>query len=366
MRVAIAGLYENKILVVQFEIVTRNGEITVRSEGCVELHCKEFIHPHGISWIDDGTIVIACRGTGVIVVSVPPTSSRGDIVEVEPLLKLSEGRDRILRSPGSVAVTRLSDQYFDCLVCNNLQSYVSRHIIQKRNGFKAISSLRLFERDLKVPDGIAISADGDLVAVSNHHRHRIDVFGNDAGSATHSLPVFSLGGVLYPHGVRFAMGDRLLLVADAGAPFVHVYARGGPSWKAASVPDTSIKVIGDEAFRRGHKNPEEGGPKGLDALADGSLLVISCQEAPIAFFDFRAVRDHLTGPGMAYHRETRSGHARLLETTISAMRGQHDQMRSLQAEIGKLKAIQDRRLDRRLLRLIKGWALKKLAEIEKR
>ncbi|MBL9050059.1 MAG: hypothetical protein JNK19_08110 [Tabrizicola sp.] len=365
-RLAIAGYNENRILVIQVEVVTENGAMTVLSDGCVELRCQDFDHPHGISWIDDDTVVIANRGKDVIVLSVPAVSSAGDNVEVEPLLRLSEGSDEIIKSPGSVAVTRLSDEYFDCLVCNNYRNYISRHIIRKRNGFEVVSSLRLFEHGLKVPDSIAISAEGDLVAVSNHHRHRIDVFSNDAGSATHSPPVLSLGGLHYPHGVRFAMDDRLLLVADAGAPLVHVYARGGPSWKAASGPDASIRVIDEESFRRGHKNPEEGGPKGLDTLADGSVLVVSCEEVPIAFFDFRTIRDQLVGPAMTDHRESRSGEARMLETALSAMRGQHDQMKSLQAEIGKLKAMQDRRLDRRLLRLIKGWALKKLAEIEKR
>ena len=365
-RLAIAGFNENKILVIDIKVVTENGVMSIQSEGCVELRCPDFNRPHGVAWIDDGTLVIANREQDVIVVAVPATSSGGDAVEIEPLLRLSEGNDGIIRSPGSVAVTRLSDQCFDFLVCNNYRNYVSRHIIQKRNGLQVISSLRLFEHDLKVPDSIAISADGTLVAVSNHFRKRIDVFRNDAGSAAHSPPVFSLGVPHYPHGVRFAMQDRLLLVADAGAPFVQVYARGETLWKAASGPAVSIRVMDDDAFQRGHTNPEEGGPKGLDVLADGTVFVVSCEEVPIAFFDFRSTRDQYAGPDAAVHREFRSNEVGMLETSISVMKGQHEKIGMLQAEVVKLKAERDRSLDRRLLRLVRRVANKILAAAEKR
>lgn len=365
-RLAIAGFNEDKILVIQIRTVTEAGVMSVQSDGCVELRCPEFNRPHGISWIDDGTLAVANRGKDVVIVSLPAVSNAGDVVGIEPLLRLSEGGDGIIGSPGSVAVTRLSDQYFDLLVCNNYRHYVSRHIIHRQNGFKVISGLRLFKQGLKVPDGIAVSTDGELVAVSNHDRKRVDVFRNGTGSGTQSSPVFSLGVPHYPHGVRFAMEDRLLLVADAGAPFVHLYVRDGTSWKAASGPVASIRVMDDHSFQRGRNNPEEGGPKGLDILADGSVLVVSCEEVPIAFFDFRSVCDQFVGPDTADRREFRSSEARMLETTLAALAGQHDQIRDLQAEVATLKAIRDRSLDRRLLRLVKRGALKILAAAEKR
>jgi DNA-binding beta-propeller fold protein YncE len=365
-RLAIAGFNEHKVLVVQITIVTENGVMSVQSEACVELHCSDFKSPHGLAWIDDGTLVVANRGKDVIVVSVPAVCNAGEAVEIDPLLRLSKGSDGIIRSPGSIAVTRLNDDYFDFLVCNNYRHYISRHIIHRSNGFEAISDVRLFEHGLKVPDGIAISTDGELVAVSNHHGKRVDVFRNDAGSGTQSHPVFSLGIPHYPHGVRFAMEDRLILVADAGAPLVHVFARDGSTWKGAENPLLSIKVIDDDAFRRGHKNPMEGGPKGLDILADGSLFVVSCEEVPIAFFDFRSVRDRLVEPDTTNHRHFRSSEARLLDTIMATMKGQHDQMGALRAEVAQLKPKRDPSLDQRLLRLLKRAAVKALGSGHKR
>jgi DNA-binding beta-propeller fold protein YncE len=357
-RLAIAGFIEDKILVIQIRLAADKEGMTVRSEGCVELRCPDFRRPHGVAWIDDDTLVVANRGKDVIIVPVPAVSDAGETVEVQSLLRLSESGDGTIKSPGSVAVTRLSDEYFDCLVCNNYRHYVSRHILRRRNGFDVLAGLRLYEHGLKVPDSIAVSTDGDLVAVSNHHGQRIDVYRNGADSGPNSPPAFSLGVPHYPHGVRFAMENRLILVADAGAPLVHVYARSGPSWKSAPGPDASIRVMDDDSFNRGHKNPEEGGPKGLDILADGSVMVVSCEEVPIAFFDFRAVRDQLAGPETTEQRDSRSSAARMLETTIAAMKGQHDQIALLQAENVRLKAIRDRSLDRRILRLVKRWALK--------
>lgn len=358
-RLAIAGFNENKVLVIQIEVVSENGIMSVRSEECVELLCPDFNRPHGLSWIDDDTLVVANRGEDVILVSVPAVSNKGGAVVLEPELRLSEGCEDIIASPGSVDVVRLDDEYFDLLVCNNYRNYVSRHIIKRKNGFTAIAGVPLFKQGLKVPDGIAISRNGELVAISNHDCKRVDVFPNHPDSATATYPVASLEVSHYPHGVRFAMEDRLLLVADAGAPMVHVFVRNDTAWTSAKSPHLSLKVIADEVFRRGQRNPQEGGPKGLDILADGSLLVVSCEALPIAFFDFRPLRDRLVKPDLTNLRQVRSSDARLLDTVMAIVKAQHDQIGALRAELAKSavkKALPRPSLDRRIWRLLKRLA----------
>lgn len=349
-RLAIAGFSGNKILVIRLSTITEESGTSVLADACVELACPDFAQPHGLSWIDDETLVVANRKKDVIVVPVPPTSDAGATVEVEPLLSLSGGSDGIISTPGSVAVARLSDQYFDFLVCNNYRNYISRHIVRRTNGFEVVSGVRLFEEGLKVPDSIAVSSDGELVAVSNHYGKRVDLFENNSGSDKLSPPVFSLGVPHYPHGVRFAMQDRLILVADAGAPFVHVYARGEGSWKASTGPTASIRVLDDQTFKRGQVNPEEGGPKGLDILADGSLLAVSCEEVPVAFVDFRPVRDQLVGPAAHELVQSRSRDVRMVDTLVATLKSQHAQIGVLEAE---LRARRNGRLHRRIKRLLK-------------
>jgi DNA-binding beta-propeller fold protein YncE len=257
----------------------------------------------------------------------------------------------------------LTDRYLDLLVCNNYRHNVSRHIIQKDNGFQVVASLRLFEHDLRIPDSIAVSAGGDLVAVSNHERQRVDVFSNDAGSALRARPLFSLKVTDYPHGVRFGMDDRLILVADAGAPHVHVFARGKDGWSDAASPPVSIRVMDDDAFQRGRRNPQEGGPKGVDILSDGSLFVVSCEEVPIAFFDFRSCRDQLLGHDIAGPRPSRLPEAQVLDVAIATMKGQHEQILALRSEIAGLAKRHQARKDnpgRKLLSLVKRATLKAL------
>lgn len=349
-RLAIAGFNENRVLVIQIKTVTKDGVISVQSDACVVLLCTDFKKPHGVAWIDDGTLVVANRAKDAIVVPVPAVSHLGEAVQVEPMLRLSEGTDDLVSSPGSVGVIRLTDQHFDILLCNNHRNYVSRHIVHRRNGFEVIAGLRLLEHDLKIPDSISASDDGKYVAVSNHYGKRVDVFRNEAGSTPQSPPAFSLGGILYPHGVRFGIADRLVLVADAGAPLVHVYVRDGLSWTSAKTPAASIKVIDDEDFRRGQANPQEGGPKGVDILADGSLFVVSCEEVPIAFFDFRSMRDQLVGAEVTEDLQSRSSEALIIETSITAIKGQQAQIATLREELTRLEALLDRTLGRRLRR----------------
>ena len=88
-----------------------------------------------------------------------------------------------------------------------------------------------------------------------------------------------LRGATYPHGLRFAADDRRLLVADAGAPYVHVFAADG-SWQGASYPASTIRVMDDETFERARHNPQEGGPKGIDLDPRTKLLIVTSESTP--------------------------------------------------------------------------------------
>src|SRR4029453_3542351 len=111
-------------------------------------------------------------------------------------------------------------------------------------------------------------------------------FRNDADLSPASQPVAVLNGIQYPHGVRFAADGKTIFVADAGAPFVHVY-RGGEEWAGDHQPAVSVWVLSEESYLRGRTDPSQGGPKGVDITADERLMVISCDEERFAFFYLR-------------------------------------------------------------------------------
>jgi hypothetical protein len=80
-------------------------------------------------------------------------------------------------------------------------------------------------------------------------------------------------------------------VADAGDPVVHVYAKGGNSWRGSRKPVTSIEVMDAEVFLKGRHNAQEGGPKGIDIDNEMNVLVTTCEHQALAFFDLSAVLD---------------------------------------------------------------------------
>lgn len=316
-RLAIAGLTENKILVIDIRPVARDGVRVIESEACVEITCDAFVMPHGVAWIDDHTLIVANRERGLVVISVPPCGPQAPSVRAEPLLDMVPAKANHIQTPGAVAVMRLGDGLFDILSCNNSSHHVSRHRLQRKERFEVIEHDTFLGTGFQIPDGVTVSDDAGLIAISNHYAKRVDVFPNRCERGTHAQAICSLAKHGYPHGVRFAAGDRLLLTADAGRPYVHVFRRGGDRWGGTVKPALSIRVIGEEAFKLGHTNDEEGGPKGLDVSGDGSFFVVSCQAVPIAFFAFAETASRLLAKPAA---ASSAGWWSLLMTSLGNLR----------------------------------------------
>jgi hypothetical protein len=193
----------------------------------------------------------------------------------------------VVKTPGSVSVSRIGQGLHEVLVCNNYVHHVSRHILDERLGFSVEGSSIFLSKGLDIPDGIASSHDGRWIAVSNHNDHSVFVYENVPGLDLSGLHSGRLAGIAYPHGVRFAAGGKYLLVADAGAPFVHIFESSGGIWRGERNPTASVRLMDEETFLSGHHNEQEGGPKGIDICHDNRVLVASCEEQPIVFMDMR-------------------------------------------------------------------------------
>ena len=97
--------------------------------------------------------------------------------------------------------------------------------------------------------------------MSNHNTHSVLLYersqlGEDAD------PVGILRGVNYPHGIRFGADDAYLVVADAGAPYVHVFRPSDDGWDGVSYPAATITVMDDDTFLRGRYNQHGGRAEG--------------------------------------------------------------------------------------------------------
>lgn len=288
-RLAVAAFNENRLVVLEVEAGWNTEPPTVALRNSLDVHSDALQRPHGICWIDERTIVVANR-TGQLVIFELPSEPTSGQVNLSPVKTLGDNANDLLKTPGSVSAVPVGADLIELIVCNNYVHHVSRHLVDRRADYAQIASEVLIHDGLTIPDGVTHSPSGCWIAVSNHGHHNVLLFRNDRDLGPTSPPQGVLNGITYPHGLRFTDNGKSILVADAGAPLVHLYRSDG-NWTGEHQPDASIQVLSDESFERGNTDPTTGGPKGIDVTRDGKLMVVSCHEEPLVFFDVRRSLD---------------------------------------------------------------------------
>ena len=61
------------------------------------------------------------------------------------------------------------------------------------------------------------------------------------------------------------------------------------NWRGVRSPSITAKVLSDEDYLRCRISREDGGPKGLDIDEENNLLVVSCENQPLAFYDLTSI-----------------------------------------------------------------------------
>ena len=279
-RLAIACYKKNRISLFGFE---RSPQPFL--SGPLEISSPHLDQPHGIDFIDENTLVVANRSGNVVIFQLPErTDGEAEVVRI-----LEKAETTFIKNPGSVAVTRTEDNEFHILICNNYVHTISRHRLRKEHRYELLSNDLLLQSRLNIPDGIAASRNNRWLAVSNHGLYCVYIYENRAGLGPNSAPTGILRQVRYPHGLRFSSDGSTLVVADAGSPFIYLYRSPTHGWTGVHHPTAAIRVLDQETFQKGHSNPQEGGPKGLDICNQDQLLVVTNEQQPLAFFDFSAM-----------------------------------------------------------------------------
>jgi hypothetical protein len=322
-RIAIAALLTNRILLVDVETDAENAGAPVRLTRAVELVSAALARPHGVAWIGDERLIVANREGAVALFEIPARGTGPARLSLDPLLTIGHPRDPVI-TPGSLSVFDLGAGLIELLVCNNYVHTVSRHLLDARAGFGVVASDILLADGIDVPDGVAHSPTGRWLAVSNHYDHCVHLYRNAPDLGRNSAPCGLLTGFDYPHGLRFSEDETALVVADSGAPFVHLFRAQDGNWEGERAPALSLKVMTDDEFERARDNPEEGGPKGLDLSPDGRLLVITCTQLPLAFFDFAAIAGPLASAPRRPLDEAERGRESLLRFLAAAGRTLED------------------------------------------
>ena len=259
-----ASFYRNRVVVFDVDIASSSGATQVALTGGVELSSSALQWPHGVDFLDDDTVIVTSRGRDVAFFELPPGNRDVRSLEVLPIARWPSDRTTLMNAPGSVAVSHVGDDGCEVLICNNDGHTVTRHLLDCDAGRAVRHSEILLQKYLDIPDGVSVSPDRRWIAVSNHATHHVLLYQNSPALSANAEPDGILRQASYPHGLRFSADGRHLFVADAGAPYLHIYAQDSDEWRGVRHPLATVRIMDDPMFERGRRNPEEGGPKGLD------------------------------------------------------------------------------------------------------
>jgi len=298
-RLAVAALTRNRIAVFDVAIPASPGAMQVALTGGVELSSAALHEPHGLDFVDDDALIVTSRGSDVALFELPPGASSVPAHQVRPTARWPAGRANVLDVPGSVAVTRIDRDSYDVLICNNGGHTVARHVLSRGARGAPDTTQVLLRKYLEIPDGVSVSSDRRWIAVSNHNPHNVLLYGNSTALNENSQPDGILRGTHYPHGSCFSTDGGHLFVADAGAPYVRIYAREPDDWRGVRYPVASVRVMPDAVFERGRHSPAHGGPKGIDIERASGVVVVTSECQPLAFFDRRSLLQHVSANGSA-------------------------------------------------------------------
>jgi len=285
---AVAGYAKNKIAVFNIDIdITDGTKITLAD--AFELYSEQLKEPHGLDFLDEETIIVTNRSGNAIFLKLPTDEKLKNRFNLTPLEVIRSDAVGLLHGPGSASISRIDRKLHEALICSNYGNYVTRHQVDLSAGCSVKSNEVLLKKWLAIPDGVCISRDRHWIAISNQKMRGVFLYEYTSSLGALSEPDGILRYVFSPHGVRFTPDGEFIVVADGGAPYVHIYAKSRSSWRGAHTPITSLRVMEDEEYLRLRSNPHEGGPKGIDVDNAMSVLAVTCESRPLAFFDLRAI-----------------------------------------------------------------------------
>jgi DNA-binding beta-propeller fold protein YncE len=336
-RLAVAGFTKNSILV----LTVRRLSNEVIIESALTIGCPDFSFPHGVFWLSERRLVVANRGGDVTFIDVPDQRNTG-MAEVSAILTLRSDNIDLLRAPGSVSGFPVGENLLELLVCNNSGHYVTRHLLKADEELIVLGSQIAVRDGLSVPDGVTYDKARRWAAVSNHDHHTVHIY-RVADFGHFDCPAAVLRGMSYPHGLRFSATGQFLFVADAGDRFVQVFKRPGPDWTGEVAPSEAIQVVDEETFLRGRENEQEGGPKGVDLSSDGSILVCSCHQQPLAFFQVDSLLRSLGEIVSTDTPAARQPAEQVLMDWVQSSRGEHsalhDRLARAESQVANAQAV---------------------------
>lgn len=234
-RLALAGYVTNRILVLSVRVVPAGDTYKVLIEDYQMLSSESMRNPHGVSFINEDTVIVANRGGGVSIFRLPPANTGEREFDLVPVRRIRRNLLRMRFTPGSVDLYNDNAGTYKALVCNNYAHVVTSYSLEPGEHFRVGYEGVLLERGLEIPDGISVSGDHRWIAISNHADGTVRIYENVPELNRRSDTTGILRGMGCPHGIRFTADDRYLIVADAATPWVHIFESGDGDWGAPEI-----------------------------------------------------------------------------------------------------------------------------------
>lgn len=293
---AIASYYINKIFIFKLELQQDHGKLQILLTDYLEINSSNFDHPHGIGWFDNQTIIVANRKANPAVIPLPTIWPNDRVCNLRPIQTLKFGKLAVpdvqkVGANSNLCVSKLDQNLFAVYVCSNNGNVVTHHILNANNNFQVENSKILLKKDLKVPDGVRVSDNGNWIAVSNHLCDCVHVYSTQSDLTVESAALALLKGTLFPHGLGFYDDDRIIVVSDSGAPFVHFYYSPTGDWNGEFLPVYTMQVISNEDFTELHVKKSDGGPKGISIFSN--ILAVTSQKIILKFVDLDKICENL-------------------------------------------------------------------------
>lgn len=320
---AIVSFSGNKIVIFRVEVHETDLEMRLVVDHALTVFSLHLKYPHGVAWLDDESLIVANRKGDVTLFRLPLNAGLAS-VELLPFQHFSNRN--VLSEPGSVCVCKLDQHHLEVFVCNNSSSTVAQYILREKS-FSIVSGSILLEKDLDLPDGIAVSRDCRFIAVSIHNKHQVYVYKRTRFLSRESSPCAVLHGFEFPHGVVFSEDNGYIFVLDAGGIFAHVFSSGGKDWDGDFYSTFKIQLIDEGVFNKGRNNVAEGGQKGISLFYDDRILVTTSEEAPLVFHDVSFVthNNKITASAASVHV---SSHEKITASLFCHLRGVNSLMES--------------------------------------
>lgn len=285
---ALAAYLTNKILMMRINANQKKGKWNIELKKSFEITSPALNQPHGVFWIDNEHIIVANRSTDTVIFEFPKKHKKLSL-NLEPISSIKVDKIDFLNYSSCLHIYHLGLGLYEALICSNEGHYVSSHILDGNRKLSSLSSIILLKDDLSVPDGVAVSDNKKWISVSNHDKHYVYIYSNQKLLDQHTKPSAILNGPMYPHGIIFFNDDHYIFVADAGTPYVYGFFSASGDWKGQFQPFIKLKVMEDDFYKAGHVNSQEGGPKGIYITKNTHLLIITCDQIRIAFFDLKKI-----------------------------------------------------------------------------